>query len=89
MDAIRTYFFEVETVRGGQIGPYADTVDEFIIRDKNEKEHSEFIIEKFCKGFIAKPVRFKDSPCWADSKEEFGKIGDREYKYKRTIPSTH
>ena len=86
---IKEYIFQVETVRSGQVRKYGPTENEYIITNKCDRDYAESVIERFCKGFLKPPVRFKDSPCWADSKETFEKIGDRKYRYAQHVPSTH
>ena len=88
MGKIKEYIFEVETIRAGQGRKYGPTEKEFIITNKCKADYSEFVVKRFAE-FICPPVRFKDSPCWADSKETFKKIGDRKYRYFQRIPSTH
>lgn len=89
MPETQTYIFEVETVRNGQERKYGDTIKEYIVTNRCEINFNEFVVEKFCKGFLSPPVRFKDSPCWFDSKETFEKIEDRKFRYTQVIPSTH
>lgn len=84
----QTYVFEVETIKSGQPRKYADEEYEFIVTNKCETEYSPHVIERFCKGFLRPPIRFKDSPCWADSVESFEKIDNRTFRYKQRVPFT-
>ena len=88
MSKTKEYIFEVETVRAGQVRKYGPTETELIITNKCEIDYNESVVKKFAE-FVCAPVRFKDSPCWADSTETFEKIGDRKYGYLQHIPSTH
>ena len=92
-EKVKIYAFEVQTIKTGQERRYGDTVNEFIVKNKTElssfPDHNDRLVERFCKAFVAAPVRFKDSPCHFDSKETFKKIDDVTYSYKQVIPSTH
>ena len=88
MSEIKEYIFEVEEVRAGQVRKYGPTENEYIITNKCETDYDVSVVKRFAE-FVRPPVRFKDSPCWADSKETFEKIGDRKYRYFQHVPSTH
>ena len=85
----KVYKFKVETIQAGQKRKYGDSYYEFIVTNECEIDYAPSIVEKFCKGFLHPPVRFKDSPCHFDSTETLEKIGDRKYRYYQVLPSTH
>ncbi len=83
-----TYKFTVEIIQAGQKHKYGDSYFEYIITNEC-KFDNDSIVERFCKGVLCPPVRFKDSPCHFDSTETFKKIADRKYRYYQVLPSTH
>ena len=87
MGEVKEYLFEVEFIRTGQARKYGPIENEFIITNKRKIDYTEFVMRRSAE-FVCQPVRFTDSPCWADSKETFEKIGDRKYRYFQSVPST-
>ena len=85
----KIYKFKVNVIESGQRRKYGDSYYTYTVTNECEQNYDASVIERFCKGFLRRPVRFIDSPCHFDSTETFEKLGDREYKYCQVVPSTH
>jgi hypothetical protein len=89
----KTYHLEVHTISSGQPRPYADTKNDFIVKDKSNPLLPASHVKHFCESMVAQPVRMINSPSHFDSTETFAEVGKKEgeaeYRYTQVVPSTH